>query len=78
MGQDNVGHAIPVHVGISPTFCRFGMADEVFFPSGAGILRVFIPRDSVRLPCGGDNVRRAIMIHVHHELRAIGHKLDFA
>ncbi len=53
-----------------------GVGDQVALPHDSRLFRILVPKQSIRHPADRHHVRRTVVIHVHHPLAAIGHKLS--
>ena len=52
------------------------VGDEVALPHDSRFFRVLVPKQPIRHPACRHHVRRAIVIHVHYPLAAVGHKFS--
>ena len=75
VSQNDVGLAVAVDVGHPAALGIVAVGNEVALPLGAQLPGVLVPPEAVGHPSGGHHVGRAVVVHVHRPLAAVGDEL---
>ncbi len=75
MREDQVGRAIAVDVRHPAAFGVIAVGNQVALPLDAQLFGILVPEHAIEHPAGRHHVGRAIVVHIHRPLAAVGDKL---